>query len=323
MSKSIFISYRVQDTSGETGRLVDTLKRYYKSDQLFIDIEKIEPGLDFTQVINKYLEKCEVVLMVIGPDWIGKDKLGNPRIVKDDDWVRIEISTALKRNVRIIPILVDGANLPDITQLPEDIKYITRLQTHELSNKRWDYDTKKLVSHLSNIGIEPELVKQINKPPKNSSNNSLLKIGIGVFIGIFLIVLLALIAAGIDQEQYPEPDPTPEPIALMESTNISGIWKEANNDYPATFEIFQSGQDLTMSIYNLYGNMVGEGKGTIEGNKIRIHIEEYISGTKQIITTTLTNNKTKMLGTITVTNDGINQPYTYELSKCDACNESN
>lgn len=280
---------------------------------------KIEPGLDFTEVINKYLAKCEVVLMIIGPDWIGKDAKGNPRIVKDDDWVRIEISTALKRNVRIIPILVDGAQLPDISELPDDLKYITRLQTHELSNKRWDYDTKKLVSHLNNIGIVPEIITKNTNPRKSGESSGLFKVFIGVLIGIFSVIFLGIIVYNVFINAFPEVEEPTDPIALIDNTNISGIWKETSNDYPATFEIMQSNKSVTMSIYDMNGNMIGEGKGTVEGNNVRFHIQNFYNTTKQIIVTTLSEDKNKLNGTITITNDGINQPYIYELTKCNTC----
>ena len=86
--KNIFISYRVSDTSGETGRLVDSLKQYFFEDQIFIDIDKIEPGVDFTEAIAKSLESCDVMLAIIGPNWQGLNTTNNTsRINNANDWV--------------------------------------------------------------------------------------------------------------------------------------------------------------------------------------------------------------------------------------------
>src|SRR5688500_1884326 len=93
LKKNIFISYRVNDTAGETGRLVDSLKHYFDEDQIFMDIDKIEPGVDFSEVISKSLSSCDVLLAIIGPNWLGgREVQGTPRIHQPNDWVRLEIS---------------------------------------------------------------------------------------------------------------------------------------------------------------------------------------------------------------------------------------
>jgi hypothetical protein len=143
VKKNIFISYRVQDTSGETGRLADALKNHFEEDQIFMDIDKIEPGVDFTEVISRSLDSCDVMLAIIGPNWQGKDSNGLSRIKKPDDWVRLELSTALKRNIRVVPVLVDGASLPAVSELPEDLEGLSRRQTYEISNKRRQNDTEQ------------------------------------------------------------------------------------------------------------------------------------------------------------------------------------
>ncbi len=96
--KNIFISYPEKDTAGETGRLVDALKDHFYEEQIFMDIEKIEPGTDFTQAIATSLESCDVMLAVIGPNWLGRiEETGKYRIQDPNDWVRLKVSTALQR----------------------------------------------------------------------------------------------------------------------------------------------------------------------------------------------------------------------------------
>ncbi|WP_461396919.1 toll/interleukin-1 receptor domain-containing protein [Flavitalea sp.] len=95
--KNIFLSYRREDTSGETGRLVDSLKQYFYDDQIFLDINKIEPGVDFTEAISEYLLFSSVVLAIIGPNWLGSKINGHNRINDSQDWVRIELEKALSQ----------------------------------------------------------------------------------------------------------------------------------------------------------------------------------------------------------------------------------
>lgn len=150
--KNIFISYRVQDTAGETGRLVDALKERFDEKHIFIDIEKIEPGLAFSQVISRYLDSCDVMLAIIGPNWLGAPPAGTtPRVHQPQDWVRLEISTALKRNIRVIPVLVNGATMPAAEQLPEDLAPLLMRQACEVSNRRWKYDTDQLLDFLEKV----------------------------------------------------------------------------------------------------------------------------------------------------------------------------
>ena len=155
--KNIFINYRVHDTAGETGRLVDRLKERFSADQIFMDIDKIEPGVDFTKAISKSLESCDVMLAVIGPNWLGKDPTKDTsRIKNPNDWVKTEISTALARDIRVIPVLVDGGQLPDADDLPPDLQSLLLRQSFEISNKRWDYDTQQLIDVLIKMGITPK-----------------------------------------------------------------------------------------------------------------------------------------------------------------------
>ncbi|MDI1322387.1 MAG: toll/interleukin-1 receptor domain-containing protein [Algoriphagus sp.] len=152
----IFVSYRRQDASGEAGRLVDHLQEVFGDDSVFLDVETIEAGLDFIQAIEKALSSCKVLIAMIGPHWATmKDPQGNLRLFNKDDFIRIEISAALKRDIRVIPVLVNGAMMPNPEDLPEDLQGLTRRHAQELSSSRWKYDSDQLTSVLSKI-IEPK-----------------------------------------------------------------------------------------------------------------------------------------------------------------------
>ncbi|WP_296704166.1 toll/interleukin-1 receptor domain-containing protein [Algoriphagus sp.] len=193
----IFVSYRRQDASGEAGRLVDHLREIYGEESVFLDVETLEAGLDFVQAIDKALNSCKVLIAMIGPHWINvKDAEGNSRLFHDGDFIRIEIAAALKRNIRVIPVLVNGAVMPSPEQLPEDLQALTRRHAQELSSSRWKYDCDQLVSVLDKI-IEPipkqkpEPFKPRPIPPKQKSwlAKNYLWI-IGIFVGIIILISL-------------------------------------------------------------------------------------------------------------------------------------
>lgn len=119
--KIIFMNYRRADSQDITGRIYDHLLPFFGNGTLFRDYESIEEGEDFSEVVKKYAEACHVMLSMIGPNWLEtKDANGNRRLDDPEDLVRIELETALKRGrkkVLVIPVLVNGASVPDKKQL--------------------------------------------------------------------------------------------------------------------------------------------------------------------------------------------------------------
>jgi hypothetical protein len=110
---NIFISYRRQDEPNFAGRLYDRLADRFGKDRVFMDVDSIELGLDFAEVINRFLLHCKVLLVVVGKDWLDvKDARGRRRLDLLNDYVRLEIETALSSNVRVIPIFVEGGSVP-------------------------------------------------------------------------------------------------------------------------------------------------------------------------------------------------------------------
>jgi TIR domain len=104
MAAGIFISYRREDSQHAAGRLVDWLTQSFGRDRIFMDVDTIEPGLDFLDVINAKVAESFVFLVVIGPGWAnaagpdGRRRLDNP-----DDLVRLEVEAGLKRDIRVMP----------------------------------------------------------------------------------------------------------------------------------------------------------------------------------------------------------------------------
>jgi TIR domain len=138
----IFISYRRDDTAYAAGWLFDRLADRFGQHQIFKDVDSIQLGDDFVDVIARAVASCDVLLALIGDQWLTiTDEEGRPRLAKPDDFVRIEIETALKRDVRIIPILVEGAPMPSADELPPSLARLARRQALELSPSRFEFDT--------------------------------------------------------------------------------------------------------------------------------------------------------------------------------------
>ena len=146
----IFISYRRDDAAGHARGLYDRLVRHFGRDQVFMDLG-IKPSQDFTRQINAALARCDVLLAVIGREWSrARDEHGRRRLDDPEDWLLLEIATALRReDVAIFPVLVQDAPMPRADELPDDLKGLTRLQAHELADGHgWDGDVDFLADAM-------------------------------------------------------------------------------------------------------------------------------------------------------------------------------
>src|SRR5262245_26148209 len=153
----IFISYRREDSAHSAGRLYERLAHEFPRGQLLMDVDAIEPGLDFAKVLDEQVSGCDVLLAIIGPNWVGaKTQNGIRRLDDPDDYVRIEIATGLKRDIRVIPILVDGAPMPRAEELPEPLKPLARRNAVQVSHVRFGADTQGLVQVLLRITTPPK-----------------------------------------------------------------------------------------------------------------------------------------------------------------------
>jgi hypothetical protein len=145
----IFISYRREETAYPAGWLFDRLADHFGAGQIFKDVDSIELGDDFVEMITRAVGSCDVLLALIGDRWLTiTDKQGRRRLDDPNDFVRLEIEAALKRKVRIIPILVEGAPMPHADELPAAIAGLARRQALELSPSRFEYDTSRLLRVL-------------------------------------------------------------------------------------------------------------------------------------------------------------------------------
>lgn len=122
----IFVSYRREDSRAMTGRLCDRLADHFGQQAVFRDVDSIPLGVDFRSHIEKTIAKSEVLLVVIGPGWLGaSDSQGQQRLTLTDDFVRLEIESALQQNIPLIPVMVDGADVPDADTLPDSLQELS------------------------------------------------------------------------------------------------------------------------------------------------------------------------------------------------------
>jgi hypothetical protein len=118
----IGISYRREDTAPITGRIYDRLQALFGRDRVFMDLDSIPFGVDFRTHISEALNRCDTLLVVIGPHWLGVSADGSRRIDDATDFVRLEVAQALSRDIRVIPLLIDRTEMPSSTVLPDDLK---------------------------------------------------------------------------------------------------------------------------------------------------------------------------------------------------------
>lgn len=162
----IFISYRREDASGSAGRLFDHLAGRFGRAQVFMDVDAMEPGVDFYEVLSDKVGSCDALIAVIGPGWLdARGEGGVRRLDNGDDFVRIEIAAALSRNVRVIPLLVDGARMPKADELPDDLKSLARRNAADLSHTRFADDVERLAGVLERIIAPADGLPAAAAPP--------------------------------------------------------------------------------------------------------------------------------------------------------------
>jgi hypothetical protein len=145
----VFISYRRDDTAYPASWLYERLVSHLGRDNIFKDVDSIEPGDDFVEVINTAAGSCDVLLAMIGDRWLTiTDQIGQRRLDNRSDFVRLEIEAALTRNVRVIPVLVGGARMPHADELPASMAKLARRHALELSPVHFTAETARLLKIL-------------------------------------------------------------------------------------------------------------------------------------------------------------------------------
>lgn len=150
MPEKIFISYRREDSSAAAGRIYDRLIQSFPPNSIFMDIDTTDLGADFAEVIENHLANCTVFLAIIGPRWSdARDVKGARRLDNPNDFVRLEIAAALnKKKIKLIPVLLDGAEMPGADDLPEPLKGLSRRNAVLIRHERFNDDVDALVKAI-------------------------------------------------------------------------------------------------------------------------------------------------------------------------------
>ncbi|MEM9087280.1 MAG: toll/interleukin-1 receptor domain-containing protein [Cyanobacteria bacterium P01_F01_bin.53] len=174
----IFISYRREDSAGEAGRIYDYIENKFGREAIFKDVDVIDPGDNFRDRINEAVGECQVLLAIIGRRWLQvQDADGHRRLDNPADWVRLEIEIALTRNVRVIPVLLDGVEMPGLQDLPESLQ---PLCYRNAARVRHDPDFRKDIERVIRVieqhsterqKVKQQEVQQSTQQLLNSSNS--------------------------------------------------------------------------------------------------------------------------------------------------------
>ena len=150
MPESIFVNYRRQSDSGMAGRIYDSLSLSLPGASIFMDVDKLNPGDDFEAALERSLAGCKVLLAIMGPQWATVvDQNGQRRLDDPNDFVRKEISAALGKGVRVIPVLIGGTQMPEARSLPDDLKTLVKRQAIEIRHEHFKADAEALAKAIA------------------------------------------------------------------------------------------------------------------------------------------------------------------------------
>ena len=166
MKDKIFISYRRQDAKADARSIYQRLERTFGAKRLFMDVDTIQRGADFRRVLERHLEQSSVLLALIGPGWLSVDAQGRRRLDDPADCVRMEIANALKSGISVVPILLDGAKMPDASELPDDVRDLVYRQAARVSHDNFPRDMDSIERDLKRM--------------RHSERSSLLPISVGI-----------------------------------------------------------------------------------------------------------------------------------------------
>ena len=163
-TRGIFISYRREDAAPYARLLQRELSTRFPEARVFMDLDSIEGGRDFADAIGEAVDSSTVLVALIGRQWATLADDEGRRLDNPDDFVRFEVQTALERGVRVIPVLVDGAEPPRRQELPSELHKLARLNAVELSYGRYQYDVDRLFDLIQRVLAEAPGTNTVRQP---------------------------------------------------------------------------------------------------------------------------------------------------------------
>ena len=194
----VFISYRRGQSGGYAGRLSDDLTRRFGRKRIFRDIEDISAGADFVRAIDTAVAMCDALIVVVTPGWAEvKDAEGHSRLDNPEDFVRLEIEAALRSDTWVIPVLVGGATMPSVADLPDSLAAFVRRQALEIRDTSWEFNVEQLAGTLERKGIKRASGRQLAKEGLLSSGKVTGRkipravLGLGAVVAALIVLTVA------------------------------------------------------------------------------------------------------------------------------------
>ena len=239
MAARIFISYRRDDAAGEAGRLSDHLIQRFGAARVFLDIDTIQPGADFVEALEDSLKETGVMLVVIGRRWLGD---GTRRRLEDPaDFVRLELERALGRSITIIPLLVQGAVMPQRSDLPASLAALSTRQAMPIDHAEFRHDADRLADRIAGIlGV-------------SSAPSAPVRRWRGAAIGAAAIGALVLVGAGVywstrDETAPPDPPTNGRPIVAdprIDAALAEAAAQQQRNQYAEALATLAAARELS------------------------------------------------------------------------------
>jgi CHASE2 domain-containing sensor protein len=159
---NVFLSYRRHESSGYSRHMYECLTRELGGDHVFMDVDTIEPGMDWRARLCAGIDAAEVVLVLIGRQWLDlrDDRTGERRLSNPDDITRFEIAESFRRGKRVIPVLLEAAPLPPAAALPEDIATVAKLQAARLAHESFESDLQALLERVTGRRMREQLARE-------------------------------------------------------------------------------------------------------------------------------------------------------------------
>ena len=244
----IFLSYRREDASGHAGRLYDELVERYGERNVFMDIDTIGVGADFTDVIAQAVGSCDALIALIGRDWATVvDDTGRRRLDDPTDFVRLELETAFERDVPVVPVCVRGASFPSADDLPPPLAPLTRRHGAELRDVGWRDDVKRLIAELERL-VRPE---ESEPAPWWRTRRAVAAATVAVVAVAAAIVALASRDGAGGETSFPNATER-QLLALVPAITRTHCGRIDYGDESATVAVECSGGAGTSVIYNLF-----------------------------------------------------------------------
>jgi hypothetical protein len=284
----IFISYRRQDSAASAGRLCDRLGAEFGAEQVFMDVDDIPPGADFSAQISAKVRGCDALLAVIGKQWLtARNADGQLRLSDPNDLVGREIALALKRGILVIPVLVEGASMPKAADLRNDLKPLAQRNAVTISDQDFQGGVAKLIKTLETL---PGLRKQVSRVGDDWKSDMRQRLRRRLVWKIPLIMLLVSFAVWWQWRQQVKDIAPPNAPIITDSlaAKLTGRWRgEVVYPWGAKYQeefLFTPEGNTLFGTASFIGIKRGIEDGRVTGGTItfKVRFEETSGGSTRV-----------------------------------------